>query len=73
MKTKEIKIPAFTSESAEADWWASRAGRQFVKSKPAERESKGKASQGLPARDTIPRQQRQPHRLTILLIQLHRQ
>lgn len=31
MKKKPIEIPKFTNESAEADWWASRQGREFVK------------------------------------------
>jgi hypothetical protein len=35
MKTKETNIPVFKSESDEADWWASRAGREFVKQKSA--------------------------------------
>lgn len=27
---KRIEIPKFKSESQEADWWASRAGRDYV-------------------------------------------
>ena len=34
MKNKEM--PAFKSESEEADWWASRPGRDYVKQKSAE-------------------------------------
>ncbi|MBV8895265.1 MAG: hypothetical protein JO051_02055 [Acidobacteriaceae bacterium] len=39
-------IPRFASEGDEADWWASRAGRNFVKQKSALRSSgdKGKGS-----------------------------
>ena len=38
---KRIKIPRFKSESQEADWWASRAGRDYVKERSAEGQSKG--------------------------------
>jgi len=31
MKTKPITIPKFANEAEEADWWASRQGREFVK------------------------------------------
>lgn len=31
----------FKSESEEADWWASRAGRDYVEQKSAEAQSKG--------------------------------
>ena len=48
MKTKETNIPVFKSESDEADWWASRAGRRFVKQKSAEAGSKGKALKASP-------------------------
>ena len=34
------QIPKFRSESDEADWWASQAGRAFVKQKSAEAQSK---------------------------------
>ena len=32
---KYTKPPAFKNESEEADWWASREGRAYVKQKPA--------------------------------------
>ncbi|MGA3210052.1 MAG: CopG family antitoxin [Terriglobales bacterium] len=35
MKKKTPQIPEFKTESAEADWWASREGRAFVKAKSA--------------------------------------
>lgn len=35
MKTKPITMPKFTNESQEADWWASRQGREFVKQRTA--------------------------------------
>lgn len=31
MKEKDIEIPKFRNEAEEADWWASRQGREFVK------------------------------------------
>jgi hypothetical protein len=31
MKKKPIAMPKFTNEGEEADWWASRQGREFVK------------------------------------------
>ncbi len=35
MKKKSIVIPKFANEAREADWWASREGREFVKQKTA--------------------------------------
>jgi hypothetical protein len=32
---KNTKPPAFKNESEEADWWASREGRDYVKQKSA--------------------------------------
>ena len=40
-KKKTYEMPKFTSESEEADWWASRAGREFVRQKSAEVKAKG--------------------------------
>jgi predicted DNA binding CopG/RHH family protein len=48
MKSKETNIPVFKSESEEADWWASQAGRSFVKQKSIEAVSKGKTLRGSP-------------------------
>jgi len=31
MKKKPIEMPKFGNEAQEADWWASREGREFVK------------------------------------------
>lgn len=42
----ETKPPKFRSESAEADWWASPAGRSFVKQKAAGTGARGRASKG---------------------------
>ena len=41
MNKKTLKTPDFKSESEEADWWASRAGRAFVKQKAAEARDQG--------------------------------
>jgi predicted DNA binding CopG/RHH family protein len=38
---KTIQIPKFKSESQEADWWASRAGRDYVRRRYAEAQLKG--------------------------------
>jgi predicted DNA binding CopG/RHH family protein len=35
MKKKAIEIPKFATEAEEADWWASREGRSFLKSQSA--------------------------------------
>ena len=40
MKKKPIDMPKFLNEGEEADWWASRQGREFVKRKSAEPEKK---------------------------------
>lgn len=39
-------IPKFVSEAQEADWWASREGREFVKQKAAGAGKKGSAPKG---------------------------
>jgi|ERR1051325_10343561 hypothetical protein len=47
MKKKPITIPKFASEAEEADWWASREGRAFVKqgaSGPAKKRAAPKGS-----------------------------
>jgi predicted DNA binding CopG/RHH family protein len=33
-KTSKVRIPKFENESAEADWWSSREGRDFLKQQP---------------------------------------
>jgi hypothetical protein len=35
MKKRPINIPRFENEAEEADWWASREGREFLKRKSA--------------------------------------
>jgi hypothetical protein len=46
MKTKTVAMPVFKHESDEADWWASREGRGFVKRKSAESAAQGKKPKG---------------------------
>jgi predicted DNA binding CopG/RHH family protein len=38
---KQTDIPKFKNEGEEADWWASRTGRDYVKQRSAEAQSKG--------------------------------
>ena len=46
MKKKRIVKPKFVNEAQEADWWASREGREFIKQKSGETEKKGGAPKG---------------------------
>ena len=46
MNKKPLRMPKFKSESEEADWWASQAGRAYVKQKSAEAQSKGSKARG---------------------------
>ena len=46
MPKRTAEIPRFKSESAEADWWASPAGRAYVRSKSAEAKSQGRVMTG---------------------------
>src|ERR1022692_4305568 len=46
MNRKTIEMPKFETESQEADWWASRAGRDYVKQKSSEAQSKGTKVRG---------------------------
>ena len=41
MRNKGREIPEFKSASQEADWWASRAGREYVSRKSAEAAARG--------------------------------
>jgi len=40
MNKKAPQMPRFKTESEEADWWASKAGRAYVKQKSSEAQSK---------------------------------
>lgn len=46
MKKKPIVVPKFLNEAQEADWWASREGREFVKQKAAGTGKHGGAPRG---------------------------
>jgi hypothetical protein len=46
MKSKPIVMPKFVNEAQEADWWAGREGREFVKQKAAGTTKKGGAPRG---------------------------
>lgn len=46
MNKKTPQMPRFKSESEEADWWASKTGRAYVKHKSGEAQSKGTAARG---------------------------
>ena len=46
MKKNQIIMPKFVNEAQEADWWASREGREFVKEKAAGAGKKGGAPRG---------------------------
>ena len=43
---KSIQMPKFKNESEEADWWASREGRDYVKRRSEEEKSKGTKAAG---------------------------
>ena len=46
MGKKAPRMPKFRSESEEADWWASPAGRAFVKRKSSDARAKGAKAGG---------------------------
>jgi len=46
MVEKTLYMPRFKSESEEADWWASPAGRAYLKQRSAEARSKGTRASG---------------------------
>ena len=41
---KAVATPKFGNENEEADWWAGREGREFVKQKSASAETRSKGS-----------------------------
>ncbi len=45
-KSKTTEMPAFKNMSAEADWWASAAGRDHVRRKSAEGRADGRTMKG---------------------------
>jgi hypothetical protein len=46
MSKKDLQMPKFKSEGEEADWWASRAGRSYLKQKSAAARSRGTTARG---------------------------
>ena len=46
MNKETLQMPSFKNESEEADWWASPAGRVYVKQRSAEASSKGAKTRG---------------------------
>lgn len=46
MRMKQIDMPKFVNEREEADWWASRQGREFLKQKSASPPKKGSVPKG---------------------------
>ena len=46
MNKKTPQMPRFKSESEETDWWASKAGRAYLKQKSSEAQSKGTTTEG---------------------------
>ena len=46
MGKKALQMPKFKNESAEADWWASSAGRAYLKQKSAEAGSRAAKATG---------------------------
>ncbi|MBV8706354.1 MAG: hypothetical protein JO182_08255 [Acidobacteriaceae bacterium] len=48
MKKLKVNMPVFKSESEEADWWASREGRELVKQGSAKLEARKAKPKGSP-------------------------
>lgn len=46
MEKKPLQMPKFKNESAEADWWASPAGRAYLKQKSKEIQAAGRSPDG---------------------------
>jgi CopG antitoxin of type II toxin-antitoxin system len=46
MNRNKVEIPKFKNEGQEADWWASKPGRNYVKRKSASTKSKGVVIKG---------------------------
>jgi hypothetical protein len=46
MNKKTPQMPRSKTENAEADWWASKAGRAYVKQKSGEAQSRGTTAGG---------------------------
>lgn len=48
MRRKALEMPKFKSQNQEADWWASRAGREYVKRRSAAAAARGLSTKGSP-------------------------
>lgn len=48
MKSYRMPVPKFKDESEEADWWASKEGREYVKRESAKTRSQGLKFEGSP-------------------------
>jgi hypothetical protein len=46
MNRKRVEIPKFKNEGHEADWWASKLGRDYVKQRAASGKSEGVGTKG---------------------------
>jgi hypothetical protein len=46
MNRNKVEIPKFKNESQEADWWASKPGRDYIKERSATAKSKGTGTKG---------------------------
>ena len=53
LKQKPIDKPKFLNEAEEADWWASREGREFVKRKSVGPPWEGECAEGIAPRRPI--------------------
>jgi len=48
MKKKPVKVPKFSNQDDEADWWASREGREFVRAQASRSRTAGEMIKGSP-------------------------
>jgi hypothetical protein len=46
MKKKPVKVPRFSGESDEADWWAGPEGREFVRAQASRARTAGEVVKG---------------------------
>ena len=65
MKKKPIVMPKFVNEAQEADWWASREGREFVKQKAAGTREERRRAEGLGPGRSIEQDRQRPNCVAI--------
>ena len=58
MARRTIEIPKFKTESDEAEWWASTAGRSYVKRKSRAQHAEGVRAAGSPLVDELSRKRK---------------